>query len=370
MFAGRRARRGLVDSRAEGRILSAVNASFAVDRDAVGLNPSCSVVVTGANGFVGSNLCRRFAAGGFRVTGVVRRQSDLRALDGVKIDLVRADLRRPAEIRLPSDTRYLIHAASVVSDNATDAECRAGILDATCNLVAAAEAQCPRLERFVYISTALVLGYGRDRISPTRPGRPVTDMPYVLYKRLAEEFLLERYRQHGLPLVVLRPADVFGPHDRVTTMPLLDTLGRGVPILVGAGKSRLAYCYVGNLAQAVERACLSGCATGGCYTVANSTALDWSEFIGALGTGMGRKPRAAPRFVVFGFVVVAEALRRFLPWARPPVTAYRFRRATNNTTYDISATVRDLGYCPDEDVAAQLGATCQWYCDHRALAES
>ena len=346
-----------------------MNATITLAPAAVGLAPHSSVVVTGANGFVGSNLCRRLAASGCRVTGIVRRQSDLRALDGVKLNLVRADLRYPREIRLPPDARYIIHAAAVVSDNASDVECRAGILDATRNLVAAAEAQCPELERLVYMSTALVLGYGRDQISPTRPGRPVADMPYVVYKRLAEEFLLERHRQHGLPLVILRPADVFGPYDRVTTMPLLDTLGRGVPILVGAGKSRLAYCYVGNLAQAVERACLSECATGGCYTVANSTTLDWREFIGGLGAGMGKKPRAAPRFVVFGLVVVAEALRRFLPWARPPGTAYRFRRATNNTTYDISATVRDLGYCPDEDVAAQLGVTCQWYCDHRALVE-
>lgn len=362
-------RRGRVDSRAGGRILSVVNVSSSLLPSAVGLNPSCSVVVTGANGFVGSNLCRRFAAGGHRVTGFVRRQSDLRALDGVSLDLVRADLRRPAEIRLPPDTRYLIHAAAVVSDNATDAECRAGILDATRNLVAAAEAQCPELERFVYISTALVLGYGRNRISPTRAGRPVADMPYVVYKRRAEEFLLDRHRQHGLPLVVLRPADVFGPHDRVSTLPLLDTLGRGVPLLIGDGTSRMAYCYVGNLAQAAERACVSEHATGGCYTVANSTTLDWREFIGGLGTGVGRKPRSVPRFAAFGFVVVADALRRFLPWARPPITAYRFRRATTDTTYDISATVRDLGYCPDEDVAAQLGATCQWYCSHRAPVE-
>lgn len=362
--------RGRVDSRAAVRILSVVNVSLVEAQDAVGLDPSCSIVVTGANGFVGSNLCRRFAACGYRVTGIVRQQSDLRALDGVSLDLVRADLRRPAEIRLPPDTRYIIHAAAVVSDNATDADCHASILNATRNLVAAAEAQCPRLERFVYISTALVLGYGRDQISPTRPGRPVAGMPYVVYKRRAEEFLLERHRQHGLPLVILRPADVIGPHDRVTTMPMLDSLGRGVPLLIGDGTSRMAYCYVGNLAHAAEQACLSEHATGGCYTVANSTTMDWREFIGGLGTRVGRKPRAFPRCAAFGFVVLADALRRFLPWSRPPLTAYRFRRATTNTTYDISATVRDLGYCPDEDVAAQLGITCQWYCSHRALVES
>jgi nucleoside-diphosphate-sugar epimerase len=326
------------------------------------------VVITGASGFVGSNLCRRLAGVACRVTGIVRQQSDTSTLEGVKLDLVRADLRRPHEIRLPPDTCHIIHAAALVSDSAADADCRAGILDATRNLVTAAESQCRRLERFIYISTALVLGYGQRQISDARPGRAVADMPYVRYKRLTEEFLLERHRRNGLPLVILRPADVYGPRDRVSTVPMLDTLGRGMPVLVGAGTSRMAYCYVDNLTQAVERACLCDRALGRCYTVCNLTTLDWRTFFDGLGARVGARPRAVPRVAAFGAVLVADALRRFLPMARPPLTVYRFRRATTDTTYDISSTVRDLGYSPDEDVDGQLGATCQWYLGRRAEA--
>lgn len=269
---------------------------------------------------------------------------------------------------MPDETRFIVHAAAVVSDSAGDDACRIGTLDATRNLVTATEAQCPQLERFIYISTALVLGYGRRNISDAKPGRDLADMPYVRYKRRAEEYLLERYRTNRLPVVVLRPADVYGPNDRVSTVPMLDSLGRGVPLLIGSGASLLAYCYVDNLTHAVEQAFYSDCAVGRCYTVCNKTPLDWRQFFSELGEGVGARPRSVPRVTAFWTALVFDAIRRFLPMARPPLTAYRFRRATSDTTYDISATIRDLGYCPHEDVSGQLNRTCQWYLSRCAEA--
>jgi nucleoside-diphosphate-sugar epimerase len=354
-----------IDNPVGDRILTAVSVRQTELWQPGARNSLPRVVVTGANGFIGANLCRRFVAAGHRVTGFVRRHSDISALAGVDIELIRADLRHPGEILLPADTRCIVHAAAVVSDSAGDAECRAGILEATLNLATAAGTQCPGLERFIYISTALVLGYGRRQISAARPGRALTDMPYVRYKRLAENHLLEQHRLRGLPVVVLRPADVYGPYDRTSTLPMLDSLGRGFPLVVGAGTQRMAYCYVDNLTHAVERACLSGAAVGRCYTVCNSTTLDWRAFFGRLGAGVGVRPRNVPRIAALWAVLAADALRRVLPMARPRLTVYRFRRAISDTTYDASNTVRDLGYCPDEDVPGQLGATCRWYLSRR-----
>lgn len=71
-------------------------------------------LVTGANGFIGSNLVRELLAGGHDVRGMVRPTSDLRALRGVDVELVLGDLDDPASIEAAAggcDT--LFHVAAV-----------------------------------------------------------------------------------------------------------------------------------------------------------------------------------------------------------------------------------------------------------------
>ena len=78
------------------------------------------VLITGANGFVGSNLCRWFLDRGWEVDGLVRHSSDLHFLEGLDVRLVRGDLREAEGLRLPPGTTHIIHAASLVSDTAAD----------------------------------------------------------------------------------------------------------------------------------------------------------------------------------------------------------------------------------------------------------
>lgn len=336
------------------------------DRSAVQSSVRPVVFVTGANGFVGVNLCRGLTALNYRVVGMVRPDSDLRMLDGVRIELVRGDLRRPGSLRPPRDTQYVVHSAATVSDSASDTECRAGILAATRHLAEAALEQCPQLRRFVYISSALVLGYGRTGIAESRPGRSCTYLPYVKYKQQAESLLLSLYRSRGLPVVILRPSDVYGRFDRTSVLRMCRAIDRGVPILVGTGASKLAYCHVETLVRAVARVCEFEGAVGKCYTVASDTPVTWREFFGHLSKGLGRPLRGPmPAALVFAAVVVIELARRLVPLRNPDLTQYRFRRATQDTTYDTSATVRELGLAPDEDIAGQLLAAARWYREHR-----
>ncbi|MEO0085399.1 MAG: NAD-dependent epimerase/dehydratase family protein [candidate division WOR-3 bacterium] len=327
-------------------------------------------LVTGANGFIGSSLCRELTRHGLQVIGTVRHDSDLSLLEGLNVELVTTDLRCRGTIRLPERTDYIIHAAAPVSDSATDVECESGIYAATCNLAEATLTQCPALRRFIYISTALVLGYCRAGISPSRPGRSAAHIPYVRYKQRAEELLLRLHRTRGLPVVILRPADVYGQFDRTSIAPMCRSLERGLPLLVGRGRARLAYCHVGTLVQAVLQACDAEQAVGRCYTVANLTTPSWQDFFGHLGAGLGCTPRRPlPASLAFGLTLVSELLHRLVPLARPPLTRYRFRRATADTTYDVADSLHALGISPDEDIAGQLQAAACWFRECRAVRQ-
>ncbi len=320
------------------------------------------VFVTGANGFVGSNLCRWFLERGWRVDGLVRGSSDLHFLEGLDVRLVRGDLRDTAGIALPAETTCVVHAAALVSDTAGDDDCGRDIHDATLALVRRIRQAGLPLRRFVYISTALTLGQGRRDISEDRPGRSALGVPYVRHKVRAENALRDLHAGSGFPVVVLRPGDVYGPNDRVTCAKLLRRSEDGMPLIAGRGAWRFGYCYVDNLCRAVELALTVPGIEGRAYTVTNGALPTWGRFFRAMQAGLGKRQRVyvpvlATR-VLAGVLGAVGGITRRGPGELNP---YRIRRVTSETTYDISRTIAELGYAPDDDLERQFAAILDWY---------
>lgn len=320
------------------------------------------VFITGANGFIGSNLCRWFRARGWEVDALVRGSSDLRFLEGLDVRLVRGDLRFAERIEFPPDTAYIIHAASLVSDTAGDEDCARNIFDTARALVRRIrETELP-LRRFVHVSTALTLGFdGRD-IGEDRPGRSAVFVPYVRHKIRTECELRDEYARRGFPVIILRPGDVLGPNDRVTSARMLAHCELGRPLVVGKGRWRFGYCYVGNLCQAAELALVKEGIEGRAYTVTNGLLPTWRELFEVFQRGVGRRQRIYLPVPAVRFAAAVAAIgQSLMPRREPTITRYRVRRGSSETTYDISRTVAELGYRPDDDYRRQFAEIVNWY---------
>ncbi len=325
------------------------------------------VLITGANGFVGSNLCRRFRERGWEVDALVRETSDLRYLDGLDVRLIKGDLGVPGRIDLPAATTHVVHAAALVSDTAGDADCARNIFDATRSFVGRLRESGAPLRRFVYVSTALTLGFGRRDISEERPGRSAVFLPYVRHKIRTECELRDLHANGGFPVVILRPGDVFGPNDRVSCARILAGCEQGLPLIAGHGRWRFGYCHVGNLCQAAELALVMPGIEGRAYTVTNGILPTWKELFEAFQTGVGRRQRVyVPVLVARALAAAAGAVAAVLPRFEPKLNYYRVRRVTSETTYDISKTIADLGYRPDDDYARQFAEIVAWYRKEKA----
>ena len=321
-----------------------------------------SVLITGANGFIGSHLCDAFVNAGYRVYGLVRRTSDLRFLDTSGITLIYGDLREMGKIRLPDNLEVIVHTAALVSDNASRRECKEQIYGITVNLVVWARENCPGLRKFLYISTALTIGYCADDISEENPGRSAAYVPYTYAKKMAEAYLLEQYRDSGFPVVIIRPGDVYGPRDRTSCELMLQAAEHNVPLIVGRGDKRFGFCYPGNLCKAVLAAVDRPGTTGRAYTVTNGACPTWREFFSTLQAGVGKPQRLyLPVWLSIAAAVLMELARRVIPGFKPSINYYRIRRVTTQTTYDLTKTYRDLDYRPEDDYNRQFQTIVDWY---------
>jgi nucleoside-diphosphate-sugar epimerase len=321
-----------------------------------------NVLITGANGFIGSNLCRYFLARNHNVYGLVRKTSDLHFLEGQNVHLICGDLNEVDKIEWPKNLDVLIHCASVVSDAADDECCELNIYKNTINLVRHIKDNGVDLKKFIFMSSALVLGYRKLNISEANPGESADHLPYVRCKKKTEEKLLHMYNGNNLPVVILRPADVFGPNDRITCVHLLKGIDDHVPVIVGSGKWIFPYCYVDNLCQATYLACHSKNSEGKTYTVTNGTDVTWKEFLSFFQRKLNKKqwiyiPSFFPYVVAFGMKII----QWIVPSYESPLTHYRIKRVTSHTNYDISKTIEELNYVPENDKEKQFSAIVDWY---------
>jgi nucleoside-diphosphate-sugar epimerase len=325
------------------------------------------VLITGANGFIGSNLCRWFLGRGWEVDALVRESSDLHFLEGLDVRLVKGDLRFSERIDLPAGTTHILHSASVVSDTAGDEECSRNIFDMTRSFIRRIRETGAPLERFVYVSTALTLGFGRRDISEERPGRSAAFLPYVRHKIRTESELRDQHAVRGFPVVILRPGDVFGPNDRISCARLLRGCERGMPLIAGRGLWRFGYCHVDNLCRAVELALDTPGIEGRAYTVTNGVLPTWRDFFRALQSSVGKRQRVyVPVFLARAMSAASGVIEAVFPRFERELNYYRIRRITSETTYDISRTVAELGYRPDDDFARQFAGIIDWYKKEKA----
>ena len=174
------------------------------------------VLVTGAAGFIGSNLVRRLVAEGARVHALVRPDGDLSRLDDVRdrLHVQAADLRdghalQAAVRRAAADVYFHLAAGGVLGRTGRADELLEVNAGGTAALLSAVE-PLP-WSRFVHVGGSSEYGPHDRPLRESDEPRPCTayGASKAAASRLARRFARERAR----PLVVLRPFSVYGPHE-------------------------------------------------------------------------------------------------------------------------------------------------------------
>ncbi|HEX8783988.1 MAG TPA: NAD-dependent epimerase/dehydratase family protein, partial [Steroidobacteraceae bacterium] len=228
------------------------------------------ILVTGANGFIGSHVVERLLRDGRKVRGLVRASSDLTFLKGVDVELVRGDIVDRASLDDPMrGVEDAVHAAGFVSDWGSRDVCLSVNVHGTRNVIEAARAAGVR--RLVHISTAALHGFPGARNQDESTPMPETSFAYCESKKQAEREVFAS----GLEATAIRPGNVFGPRDHTFIEKYAHALEQGRGGYIGGGRSWTCPAYVENLADAIALACFEPAAAGEAFLATDGLDIDW-----------------------------------------------------------------------------------------------
>src|SRR5574341_15093 len=243
------------------------------------------VLVTGANGFIGSHLVRELLQRGYEVNALVRSCSALRSLAGLHIRLFVGDVREPETLVAPMQgVHYVYHLAARLMVSSREAFIETNV-KGTKNLLEVAEKHAAgTLKRFLLASSQAAAGPGADAtpLDETCPVQPISW--YGLSKKQAEEATLSSH----IPVTIVRPSGVYGEREQ--------DLSRVFPMVASHLQPRLGILakyavlvYVGDLVRGMVAAAESKNTVGQVYFLNHPEVCTSKQIVQTIARAMGKR---------------------------------------------------------------------------------
>lgn len=227
-------------------------------------------LVTGAAGFIGSNLCEAILNMGYRVRGLddlsTGKQGNVDMfLGNPNYEFVKGDIKDLYTcMNACEGVDYVLNQAawgSVPRSIEMPLFYCANNIQGTLNMLEAARQK--GVKKFVYASSSSV--YGDEPVLPKKEGREGNLLsPYAVTKRCDEEWAKQYTRHYGLDTYGMRYFNVFGrrqdpdgAYAAVIPKFLKQLLNDQVPTINGDGKQSRDFTYIENVIEANLKACLA-----------------------------------------------------------------------------------------------------------------
>ncbi len=320
------------------------------------------ILITGASGFLGKFLVRKLLEAGHELRLLTRDKSNLAesVANNPKVEIIIGDLTWLDELAgLLDNIEVVYHLAGMLGQT--------GVKDDvywTLNYKATRDllylcVKAGNIKRFIHCGSAGVQGpINNPPADESYPYAPSNI--YETTKAEAEKAVLNCHKEHGLPVVVLRPEFVYGPED-LHVLGFFQAIASGRFVLFGEGKSWLHPTYIDDVTQALYLALDNEQAIGQVYIIAAEQAVTVKEMADQIADTLGvSRVRSVPLW--FGKIAaeICEFLDKILP-IEMPFNRARFKYFTENRSFNVSKAEKELGYRPEFDLAAGIKATIDWY---------
>ncbi len=311
-------------------------------------------LLTGAAGFLGSNICAQLLAAGKKVRALVLPGDKSVKFIPKEVEVILGDLCDANSLEsfftVPEGcTSVVIHCASMVTvDPAYSEKLMAVNVGGTRNIITNCLAH-PECEKLVYVSSTGAI--------PEQPhGTPIAEVSqftpcdprkvvgaYSQSKAIATQMVLDSVRVMGLKACVVHPSGILGPNDHAlgeTSRTVLQIIKGEMPMGM---QGSFNLCDVRDLAAATIAAVDKG-RVGECYILANEP-VTLKEICDML-----QKECKAKKIRFYLPLGMADKLAKMLEkqaekkGKKPLMTTFSVYNLARNNVFDYSKAQRELGY--------------------------
>ncbi len=318
------------------------------------MQEKCMYLLTGAAGFLGSNICLQLIEQGHKVRALVLPNDQSAKFIPEEVEIVFGDLTDAESLEpffsVPQGYRsVIIHCASMVTvDPQYSDKLMAVNVKGTRNIITKVLAH-PECEKMVYVSSTGAIPeqpHGTkiaevDHFDPCDPTKVVG--AYSQSKAKASQMVLDAVRVMGLKACIVHPSGILGPYDHAmgeTSRTVLQIIKGEMPIGM---KGSFNLCDVRDLAAGTISALENG-RVGECYILANEP-VTLKEICGML-----RKECNAKKIRFYLPLGLAKKIAAMLEkraakkGKKPLMTTFSVYNLERNNEFDYSKAQRELGY--------------------------
>lgn len=325
------------------------------------------VLVTGADGMLGSNLVRLLLERGHEISVLLHPASISNSLDGLDIKRYSGDILQTSSLESAFQHQdAVIHAAASTSIWPPRSETVRRInIDGTRNIIEAALQH--RLKRMVYVGSASsVNAENKEGDSNIFPGARF-GLDYIDSKHEALNLVMEAVKTRNLPALAVLPTYMIGPYDSLPgSGKMILALARGqLKVYTRGGRN---FIHVRDVAVAIANSLEEGGI--GMHYIAGNENLTYREFFSKVARIVCMpEPRiAAPAWLVKTIGLAGSISGKILH--REPVISYPMARISCEKQFvNSSAAIKAL-QLPQTNIETAIAECYQWFIDNNYLKKT
>lgn len=325
------------------------------------------VFVTGANGMLGSHICRLLVERRYMVRAICLKGVSTDTINTLPIEVLMGDILDNSFLMdAMKDCEYVIHVAAMTNVWPRRLPfLREVNIEGTKKVVAVAEQY--GIKRFVHVGSASSFDHG----TKLQPGSEHSKyagwkhgMDYLDSKYEAQEWLLEKYRKGKFPALIINPTFMVGAFDSgPSSGQLLINLYKGkLPGYTGGGKN---FVCTRDVATAIVNGLSMG-RLGECYIAGNEN-LSYKEFFIKASDVMRRKFKLnrLPMFLVLMVGAVASVQARLS--GKKPKISYGIAKFSGLNQYFSPQKARNELQMPQTPIETGITEALSWFKEHRYI---
>ena len=302
------------------------------------------VMVTGASGFLGRNICESLLDHGYMVRALVRALPKSQKINHPALSYVTCNLLDAVCLdKAFKDVAVTIHLAGVVHvNNVSKEKLFENNVSGTRAAVQAATKHGVR--RFLYMSSTLAGEMGSHNTSTF----------YGETKQKAEELVLAAHDLGHFEAVILRPANVYGIGMRGNIASLITLISSGLMPPLPLFDTRFSMVGVKDLSEAVILASESNRACGQTYIVTDGNDYNLNDIEASIYRVVGRKSPTwrIPNQALYAAFLMLGFVNRVLGFFRVELSLLRgvsirsYDNLTTDRLYSSAKIRKELGFKP------------------------